>query len=133
MSPDALSPARAAARSLMSFIQELDNFDPHDSLCDGDEETKGFETDTVVDYLRGVRGFLASARARIIEAQLPTAKQQLVVISEPIQILNDRIFLLEREPKQSPDALQKLLTSEIKKLKQWRDRIVNLAKQLEAE
>ena len=132
MPPDVLPPPFAAARSLMSCVQELDGFDPDESLYEGHEETKGFETDLVLNYLRILRSFLSSARARIIEARLPTFKAQLAVLAEPLQLLNDRIFLLEREPGQTPDELRQLLTQEVKKLRQWREKIVNLANELYA-
>src|ERR1700733_12643509 len=77
MTPDALPPTAYASRSLLSFVHELDGYDPEDGLSEGYEETKGFEPEIVAKYLRCVRGFLTSARARIIEAQLPAVKEQL--------------------------------------------------------
>jgi hypothetical protein len=133
MSPDALPPSLYASRSLTSFIQELDNYDPNDSLCEGHEETKGFEPEIVVKYLHCLRGFLISARARIIEAHLPAVKQQLAILSEPIRQLNDHIFLLERGGERTPEELQSILTDKIQSLRQWREQIANLAAELDVK
>jgi hypothetical protein len=105
----------------------------HVCLCEGHEETKGFEPEIVLKYMHCLRGFLASARARIIEAQLPTVKEQLAVLSEPIRQLNDHIFLLERGGKRTPEELQIILTDKIQSLRQWREEIANLAAELDVK
>jgi hypothetical protein len=132
MSMDAQPPSLFASRSLTSFIQELDTYDPEESLYEVDEETKGFEPELVVKYLRCLRGFLTSARARIIEAQLPTVKEQLAILSGPIQQLNDHIFLLERGDKRTPAELRSFLTDKIRSLLRCREQITNLASELDA-
>jgi hypothetical protein len=130
MSRDALPPSLAASRSLTSFVQELDSYDPEDNLFDGLEETKGLEPANVLKYLRCMRGFLTSARARIIEAQLQNMKQQLATLSGPIQELSENIFLLERGGKQTPEELRNLLTEKIKTLLKCREQINTLVSEL---
>ena len=107
MPSDALPPSAYASRSLMSFVQELDNYDPEDCLSLGSDETKGLDQETVLKYLGCLRGFINSARSRIIEARLPAVKEQLAVLQKPFQQLNEKIFRLERE--QWLAALRKIL------------------------
>jgi hypothetical protein len=132
MSRDAVPPSLGASRSLNSFVQELDTYDPEDSLFEGHDETKGFVPENVIKYLRCLRGFLTSARARIIEAQLPAIKEQLAVLSEPIQQLGEFIFFLERGGKKTPDDLRNYLTEKINGLLQCREQITILASELGA-
>lgn len=132
MSPDSLTPSLSASRSLTSFIQELDTYDPADYLVEGEEETRGFVTENLLKYLRCVRGFLTSARSRIIEAQLARVKEQLAVLSGSIQELSDQIFLLERAGKRTPEELQSSLAELIGNLLKNRERIVGLASELKA-
>jgi hypothetical protein len=132
MSRDAIPPSLGASRSLTSFVQELDSYDPEDNLFDGPEENKGLEPANVLKYLRCIRGFLTSARARIIEAQLQNIKEQLAVLSEPIQQLNEHIFLLERGGKRTPEELRNFLTDKIKGLLQCREQITNLVSELDS-
>jgi hypothetical protein len=132
MSLDAQPSSLVASRSLKSFVQELDNYDPEDFLLESRDGTKEFEPESVDKYLRCIRGFLTSARARIIEAQLPTVKEQLAMLSAPIQQMNDHIFLLERVGKQTPEELRLFLTEKMKSLQQWREQIANLASMLES-
>jgi hypothetical protein len=133
MSSDALPPTFHASRSLTSFVEELDSYDPKDCLLEGHEETNGYEPEIVAKFLQCLRGFLTSARARIIEAQLPTVKAQLAVLSEPIQRLNDQIFLFKRVDKRTPEELRSYLSSEIKRLLECREQIADLAAELDAE
>jgi len=132
MSPETSRPSLAASRSLNSFVQALENYDPEDFLAESLDGTKEIELENVVKYLRCLRGFLTSARARIIEAQLPTVKEQLAILSGPIQQMNDHIFFLERGGKQTPEELRLFLTEKMKSLQQWREQIANLALALES-
>jgi hypothetical protein len=128
MSADAPSPSLSASRSLTSFLEQLDSFEPDDFLHD--DESSGLERPKVVKYLRCIRGFLTSARARIIEAQSSTVKQQLAILSEPIQQLSNHIFYLEREGKRTSDELQSYITEAIKKLSEMQPQIATLASEL---
>jgi hypothetical protein len=133
MSSDALPPSVYASRSLMSFVQELDNYDPEDCLTLGSEETKELNPEIVLKYLRCLRGFMNSARSRIIEARLPAVKEQLAVLQKPFQQLNERIFRLERDAKLTPDELRSFLNAEIKSLLQWREQVIGLANELDVK
>jgi hypothetical protein len=128
MSSDAPSPSLSASRSLTSFLEQLDSFDSNDFLHD--EEANGLERQKVVKYLRCIRGFLTSARARIIEAQPKTLKEQLAMLSEPIQQLSNHIFYLEREDQRTSDELKTYITDAIKKLSQCHEQIAELASEL---
>jgi hypothetical protein len=131
MSSDALPPSVVASRSLTSFIQLLDNYDHDDTLYEGEEKSKGLEPGTVMKYLRCIRGFLTSARARIIEAQQANVKKQLAVLAAPIQKLNECIFSLEREGICSPAELRTFVTEAVKSLLKSREQITSLASELE--
>jgi hypothetical protein len=130
MSRDALPPSLSASRSLTSFVQQLDGYDPEDCLYEGQEKTEGVELANVLKYLRCLRGFLTSARARIIEAAQANVKEQLAVLSIPIQQLSNNIFLLERGSARTPEELRTLLADLIKSLLEWGEEITNLASKL---
>jgi hypothetical protein len=132
MSPDIQPPSLAASRSLKSFVQALDNYDPEDFLAESLDGNKVIEPESAVKYLRCIRGFLTSARARIIEAQLPTVKEQLAILAGPIQQMNDHIFLLERGGKQTPEEVRLFLAEKMNSLHQWREQIASLALALES-
>jgi hypothetical protein len=131
MSLDALPPSLVASRSLLSFVQVLETYDPQEGLYEGHEETKGFEVELVIKFLRAIRGFLTSARGRIIEAHPPNFKEQLAVLSGPIQQLSDHIFSLERGDRRTPAELRSFLTDKIRVLLQSRKQITELASELQ--